>query len=219
MPVQVIRPPTLSGRALTKVYRAGEVEIHALRGVDVDLFESELVVLVGPSGSGKSTLLNILGGLDLPTSGDVLFRGEPLPRDDASITRFRRDHVGFVFQFYNLIASLTAEENVALVTEIARAPLTPQGRARAGRASPSAAMRFRRSSPAANSNASRSRARSRSSRKSCCATNRPARSIRETGVLVLEAIEKINRELGTTTALITHNRAISGMADRVHAFR
>ena len=114
--------PTLEARNLTKVYRTGTVEIRALDGVDLDLYESELVVLVGPSGSGKSTLLNILGGLDSPTSGEVLFKGERIDlEDDAAITAYRRQHVGFVFQFYNLIASLTAEENVALVTEIADA--------------------------------------------------------------------------------------------------
>jgi putative ABC transport system ATP-binding protein len=217
MPVQVIRPPTLSGRALTKVYRSGEVEIQALRGVDVELFESELVVLVGPSGSGKSTLLNILGGLDLPTSGDVLFRGEPLSRDDAQITRFRRDHVGFVFQFYNLIASLTAEENVALVTEIARAPLAPKDAlALVGLAERCDAF------PAQLSGGEQQRvaiARAIAKQPEILLCDEPTGALdSETGVLVLEAIEKINRELGTTTALITHNRAISGMADRVMRF-
>jgi putative ABC transport system ATP-binding protein len=217
MCAEVIRPPTLSGRALTKVYRAGEVEIHALRGVDVDLFESELVVLVGPSGSGKSTLLNILGGLDLPTSGEVLFRGECLPRDDAGITRFRRDHVGFVFQFYNLIASLTAEENVALVTEIAPAPLTPRDAlALVGLAERCDAF------PAQLSGGEQQRvaiARAIAKQPEILLCDEPTGALdSETGVLVLEAIEKINRELGTTTALITHNRAISGMADRVLRF-
>jgi putative ABC transport system ATP-binding protein len=117
---------TFSIRGVTKVYRTGAVEVRALRGVDLDVHPGELVVLVGPSGSGKSTLLNILGGLDRPTEGTVLFRGAALSEfDDAAMTRYRRDHVGFVFQFYNLIPSLTARENVALVTEIARDPMAP----------------------------------------------------------------------------------------------
>jgi putative ABC transport system ATP-binding protein len=210
-------PATLSGRALTKVYRSGEVEIHALRGVDVDLFESELVVLVGPSGSGKSTLLNVLGGLDLPTSGEVLFRGERLPADDAAITRFRRDHVGFVFQFYNLVASLTAEENVALVTEIARAPMQPLD------ALALVGLAHRRDAfPAQLSGGEQQRvaiARAIAKQPEILLCDEPTGALdSETGILVLEAIEKINRELGTTTALITHNRAISGMADRVMRF-
>jgi putative ABC transport system ATP-binding protein len=114
-------------RHLTKVYHMGEVDVHALRGVDLDLYESELVVILGPSGSGKSTLLNILGGLDVPTSGTVVYRNHNLTAgDDAALTLYRRDHVGFVFQFYNLIPSLTARENVALVTDIARDPMKPE---------------------------------------------------------------------------------------------
>ncbi len=211
------RATTLSGRALTKVYRTGDVEIHALRGVDVDLYASELVVLVGPSGSGKSTLLNILGGLDSPTSGEVLFRGVALPRDDAAITRFRRDHVGFVFQFYNLIASLTAEENVALVTEIARAPLEPK------EALALVGLDARRNAfPAQLSGGEQQRvaiARAIAKRPDVLLCDEPTGALdSQTGVRVLEAIETIHRELGTTTALITHNRAISGMADRVIRF-
>jgi putative ABC transport system ATP-binding protein len=114
-------------RGVTKVYRMGEVEVHALRGVDLDLYWGEFVVLLGPSGSGKSTLLNILGGLDVPTGGTVIYRDHDLTRaDDAALTRYRRDHVGFVFQFYNLIPSLTARENVALITEISRDPMRPE---------------------------------------------------------------------------------------------
>src|SRR4051794_23345020 len=112
---------------LTKVYHMGEVEVHALRGVDLDLFAGEFVVLLGPSGSGKSTLLNILGGLDVPTSGSVQYLDRDLTAgNEAALTRYRREHVGFVFQFYNLIPSLTAKENVALVTEIARDPMPPE---------------------------------------------------------------------------------------------
>jgi len=211
------RPATLAGRGLTKIYRTGEVEIQALRGVDVDLFESELVVLVGPSGSGKSTLLNILGGLDVPTAGEVLFRGVSLPRDDAGITRFRRDHVGFVFQFYNLIASLTAEENVALVTEIAPAPLAPRDAlALVGLGGRCDAF------PAQLSGGEQQRvaiARAIAKQPEILLCDEPTGALdSETGVLVLEAIDKINRELGTTTALITHNRAIAAMADRVIRF-
>src|SRR6185503_20817940 len=111
-------------RGLTKTYRSGEVEVHALAGVDLDLYAGELVVLLGPSGSGKSTLLNILGGLDHATSGTVRFRDQDLTAlDDDGLTAYRRDHVGFVFQFYNLVPSLTARENVNLVTEIAREPM------------------------------------------------------------------------------------------------
>lgn len=119
-------PVALSGRDLTKVYQMGAVEVSALRGVDVDLYKAELVVLLGPSGSGKSTLLNILGGLDPPTSGQIRFGDQSLALDsDRALNQYRRNHVGFVFQFYNLIASLTARENVALVTEIARDPMSP----------------------------------------------------------------------------------------------
>ena len=117
---------TLSARRLTKIYRTGDIEVAALRGVDIDLYASELVVLLGPSGSGKSTLLNILGGLDAPSAGQVYFHGSDINASgDAGLTRYRRDHVGFVFQFYNLIPSLTARENVALVTEIAKSPMDP----------------------------------------------------------------------------------------------
>ncbi|MEL6753670.1 MAG: ATP-binding cassette domain-containing protein, partial [Pseudomonadota bacterium] len=117
----------LSARGLTKVYDTGEVKVHALRGIDLDIHAGELVVMLGASGSGKSTLLNILGGLDRPTEGDVLFEGKSLTkRSDSGLTRYRRNHVGFIFQFYNLVPSLTARENVALVTEIARDPLSPE---------------------------------------------------------------------------------------------
>jgi len=120
------KAPVFQAVGLTKIYQMGEVPVHALRGVDLDLYEGELTALLGPSGSGKSTLLNILGGLDAPSTGEVRFRGRLLDAgDDAALTRYRREHVGFVFQFYNLVASLTAEENVALVTEIALDPMAP----------------------------------------------------------------------------------------------
>jgi putative ABC transport system ATP-binding protein len=208
---------TLCGRNLTRVYRTGTVEIQALRGVDVDLFEGELVVLVGASGSGKSTLLNILGGLDRPTSGEVLFRGRPLGTTEAEITRFRREHVGFVFQFYNLIASLTAEENVALVTEIARNPLSPAdalalvGLGDRLRAFPSELSGGEQQRVAI--------ARAIAKQPDILLCDEPTGALDSaTGVRVLKAIEQVNRELGTTTALITHNSSIEGMADRVMRF-
>jgi putative ABC transport system ATP-binding protein len=208
---------TLCGRNLTRVYRTGSVEIQALRGVDVDLFEGELVVLVGASGSGKSTLLNILGGLDRPTTGEVLFRGQPLGATEAEITRFRRDHVGFVFQFYNLIASLTAEENVALVTEIARNPLSP------AEALTLVGLGDRlRAFPSELSGGEQQRvaiARAIAKQPDILLCDEPTGALDSaTGVRVLKAIEQVNRELGTTTALITHNTSIEGMADRVMRF-
>ena len=145
------------------------------RGLDLEIFEGEFVVLLGPSGSGKSTLLNILGGLDVADVGDAFSRSRPRHRHEAELTRYRREHVGFVFQFYNLIPSLTARENVALVTDIAATPMPPE-EALDRSASRSASTTFRRSSPAASSSASRSRARSPSAPTSCCATSRPARS-------------------------------------------
>jgi putative ABC transport system ATP-binding protein len=212
------RQPVLAARGLTKVYRTGEVEISALRGVDMELRESELVVLLGPSGSGKSTLLNILGGLDTPTSGQVFFRGDELTgRGDAGLTRFRRDHVGFVFQFYNLIPSLTAEENVALVTEIAPAPMPP------AEALSLVGLGERLDHfPAQLSGGEQQRvaiARAIAKRPDILLCDEPTGALDSaTGILVLEAIEQVNRELGTTTALITHNQTIGDMADRVLRF-
>jgi len=209
---------TLGARGLTKVYRSGEVEVWALRGVDLDLYESELVVLLGPSGSGKSTLLNILGGLDRPTLGQVYFRGTELTGlDDSALTRFRREHVGFVFQFYNLVPSLTALENVALVTEIARAPMTPSD-ALALVGLGDRLDHF----PAQLSGGEQQRvaiARAIAKRPEVLLCDEPTGALDSaTGILVLEAIELVNRELGTTTALITHNTTIADMADRVLCF-
>ncbi len=212
------RPGVLRARGLTKVYETGEVSVRALRGVDLDLGEGELVVLLGPSGSGKSTLLNILGGLDTPTEGRVWFRESELTRsDDASLTRFRREHVGFVFQFYNLIPSLTALENVALVTEIARRPMTPaEALALVGLAD--RLEHF----PAQLSGGEQQRvaiARAIAKRPEVLLCDEPTGALDSaTGVLVLEAIEQVNRELGTSTALITHNAGIAEMADRVLRF-
>ncbi len=210
--------PALHARGVTKVYRSGTMEVHALRGVDLDLIVSELIVLVGASGSGKSTLLNILGGLDQPTSGDVHFGQLDLTAcDDAALTRYRRDHVGFVFQFYNLIPSLTAEENVALVTEIADDPMAP------GEALDLVGLGDRRNHfPAQLSGGEQQRvaiARAIAKRPQILLCDEPTGALdSQTGVRVLEAIERVNKELGATTALITHNAGISDMADRVVSF-
>jgi putative ABC transport system ATP-binding protein len=212
---RAVRRETLVARSLTKVYRSGEVDIAALRGVDFALREGELVVLLGPSGSGKSTLLNILGGLDTPTSGSVRFRDHDLTAaTDAELTIFRRDHVGFVFQFYNLIASLTARENVALVTEIARAPMAPE------HALELVGLTERADHfPAQLSGGEQQRvaiARAIAKQPEILLCDEPTGALDSaTGVLVLEAIERVNRELGTSTAIITHNSAVAGMADRV----
>ena len=207
--------PVFRARGLTKVYRMGDVEVHALRGVDLDLFEGELVVLLGPSGSGKSTLLNILGGLDAPTAGNVRFRDHDLvAADERELTRFRREHVGFVFQFYNLIPSLTARENVALVTDIAERPMAPEEALAmvglAGRAD-----HF----PSQLSGGEQQRvaiARAIAKNPDVLLCDEPTGALDgKTGRLVLEALLEINRRLGTTTAVITHNAVIGQMGDRV----
>jgi putative ABC transport system ATP-binding protein len=206
------------GRDISKVYRTGETEVHALRGVDLSLEEGELVVLLGPSGSGKSTLLNILGGLDHPSSGTLYFKGAELTAfKEEELTRFRRDHVGFVFQFYNLVPSLTARENVALVTEIADRPMSPtEALALVG-----LAERFDHF-PAQLSGGEQQRvaiARAIAKRPDVLLCDEPTGALdSKTGVMVLEAIERANRDLGTTTALITHNAGIAAMADRVLHF-
>lgn len=202
-------------RDITKVYHMGEVDVHALRGVDVDLYRGEFVVLLGPSGSGKSTLLNILGGLDSPSSGTVYYRDEQLTDfDDVGLTRYRRNHVGFVFQFYNLIPSLTARENVGLITEIASNPMDPKD----ALALVDLADRVDHF-PAQMSGGEQQRvaiARAVAKRPDVLLCDEPTGALDvQTGVLVLEVIQKINRELGTTTAVITHNAVIAEMADRV----
>jgi putative ABC transport system ATP-binding protein len=209
------RTVTLRVHGLTKVYRSGEVEVHALRGVDLDLYTGELVVLLGPSGSGKSTLLNILGGLDAATSGEAWFEDHDLTRvSDRELTRYRREHVGFVFQFYNLIPSLTALENVRLVTEIATEPMAPE-RALALVGLGERLHHF----PAQLSGGEQQRvaiARAIAKQPAILLCDEPTGALdSQTGVLVLEAIEGIHRELGTTTVLITHNAVIAEMADRV----
>ncbi|CEO91801.1 ABC transporter ATP-binding protein [Sinorhizobium fredii] len=208
----------LEARELTKIYRMGAVEVHALRGVDVALREGELVVLLGPSGSGKSTLLNILGGLDTPTGGTVRFRGEPLTLDsERALNLYRRNHVGFVFQFYNLIPSLTARENVSLVTEIARNPMSPV------EALSIVGLGDRLDHfPAQLSGGEQQRvaiARAIAKRPDLLLCDEPTGALdSKTGILVLDAILRINRELGTTTALITHNAVIAEIANRVLYF-
>ncbi len=200
---------------LTKVYRMGEVEVQALRGIDLTLNRGELVVLLGPSGSGKSTLLNILGGLDAPSGGEVYYLDHKLTgASEAELTRFRREHVGFVFQFYNLIPSLTARENVAAVTEISQTPMRPED-ALALVGLGNRLDHF----PAQLSGGEQQRvaiARAVAKNPAVLLCDEPTGALDSaTGVVVLEVLEKVNRELGTLTVLITHNVGIAGMADRV----
>jgi putative ABC transport system ATP-binding protein len=209
---------TFITRDLTKVYQMGEVTVHALRGVDLELLEGEVSVLLGPSGSGKSTLLNILGGLDTPTSGRVFFRDTELTAlDERALTIYRRERVGFVFQFYNLLPSLTALENVAVVTEIALDPLSPKD-ALALVGLEERLHHF----PAQLSGGEQQRvaiARAIAKRPDVLLCDEPTGALdSKTGILVLEAIERANRELKTTTALITHNAPIADMADRIVSF-
>jgi putative ABC transport system ATP-binding protein len=205
-------------RGLTKIYRTGEVEVHALRGVDLNLYEGEITALLGPSGSGKSTFLNIIGGLDQPTSGTVWFRDHDLTAfDEAELTAYRRDHVGFVFQFYNLIPSLTARENVALVPEIAAKPMKPED------ALSLVGLEARLDHfPAQLSGGEQQRvaiARAIAKRPDVLLCDEPTGALdSKTGVVVLEALETVNAELQTTTALITHNAGIAEMAHRIIRF-
>jgi len=206
-------------RALTKTYGEGETAVHALRGVDLDIVRGEFVVLLGASGSGKSTLLNILGGLDTASSGSAqwMHHGqahELIDADDAELTRYRREHVGFVFQFYNLIPSLTAEENVALVTDLADDPMDPaDALALVGLAA------RRQHFVAQLSGGEQQRvaiARAIAKRPAVLLCDEPTGALDcATGIMVLQAIERVNRELGTTTVVITHNAPIADMADRV----
>ncbi|WP_239489597.1 ABC transporter ATP-binding protein [Luteitalea sp. TBR-22] len=208
-------PVVFRARGLTKIYRMGEVEVRALAGVDLDLYESELLVLLGPSGSGKSTLLNILGGLDVPSSGEVVYRDHVLTSaDDRALTEYRRDHVGFVFQFYNLIPSLTARENVALVTDIARDPMAPEDAL--GLVGLGARLDHFPSQLSGGEQQRVAIARAIAKRPEVLLCDEPTGALDSaTGVLVLEAIDRVNRELGTTTAVITHNAGVAAMADRV----
>lgn len=209
---------TFRAEGITKVYETGGLRVEALRGVDLTLYEGELVVLLGPSGSGKSTLLNILGGLDLPTEGQLFFKDLELtacsPHD---LTMYRRDHVGFVFQFYNLIPSLTARENVGLVTEIADDPMS------AGEALEMVGLEHRLDHfPSQLSGGEQQRvaiARAIAKRPDVLLCDEPTGALdSKTGVVVLQALERANRELGTTTALITHNAGIKDMSERVIRF-
>lgn len=203
---------------MTRVYGSGPTAVHALRGVDLDLPEGEMVVILGASGSGKSTFLNILGGLDTPTSGELLFRGEDISRaGERELTEYRRRHVGFVFQFYNLMPSLTAWENVALVTEIARTPLPPE------EALTMVGLQDRLNHfPTQLSGGEQQRvaiARAVAKQPSVLLCDEPTGALDSaTGVRVLEALRTVNDRLGATTLLITHNAGIAAMADRIVLF-
>ena len=202
-------------RGVRKIYRMGEVEVRALDGVDLDLYGGEMAVLLGASGSGKSTLLNIIGGLDVPTEGTVVYRDHILTSaDDAALTLFRRDHVGFVFQFYNLIPSLTALENVQLITEIAENPIDARESLAMGGLG-ERADHF----PSQLSGGEQQRvaiARAIAKQPDVLLCDEPTGALDyKTGKIVLEVIDRVNRELGTTTAIITHNASIATMADRV----
>jgi putative ABC transport system ATP-binding protein len=209
------RAEVLTVRGVTKVYDMGEVQVRALRGVDLALHEGELVVLLGPSGSGKSTLLNIIGGLDRPTEGDVLYRGTPITTaSERELTQYRRHHVGFVFQFYNLVPSLTARENVALVTDIVDDPMRPEE----ALALVGLSQRLDHF-PSQLSGGEQQRvaiARAIAKRPHILLCDEPTGALDfATGKVVLEVLARINDELGTTTAVITHNAAIADMAHRV----
>ena len=214
-PSDSVRRTVFRAQGLSKVYRMGEVEVHALRGVDLELYAGEFVVLLGASGSGKSTLLNILGGLDAPSAGTVECQGHPLTGvGDAELTRFRREHVGFVFQFYNLIPSLTARENVALVTEIAEQPMSPES------ALELVGLKDRMDHfPAQLSGGEQQRvaiARAIAKRPAVLLCDEPTGALdSRTGIVVLDALARVNRETGALTVVITHNAVIAGMADRV----
>lgn len=209
------RPVVFRMRGVTKTYQTEAVPVRALRGIDLDFAESEFTVILGPSGSGKSTLLNILGGLDVPTSGEVFYRETNLTKANvAALTWYRRKHVGFVFQFYNLIPSLTARENVALVTEIADRPMKPED------ALEVVGLKERMNHfPAQLSGGEQQRvaiARAIAKRPDVLLCDEPTGALDvATGITVLEVIEQINREFGTTTAVITHNATIASIADRV----
>ena len=209
------RDVVFAAREITKIYHMGEVDVHALRGITLELRESEFLVLLGPSGSGKSTLLNILGGLDVPTAGVVTYRGQNLTTaGERALTLYRRRHVGFVFQFYNLIPSLTARENVALVTDIVENPMQPEDALKL--VNLTARIDHFPSQLSGGEQQRVAIARAVAKRPDVLLCDEPTGALDiATGVLVLEAIQQVNRELGTTTAVITHNAAVAGMADRV----
>jgi putative ABC transport system ATP-binding protein len=219
MPVMEIerssRSPVFRARNLAKTYMMGEIEVYALKNLDLDIYEGEFVVLLGPSGSGKSTLLNILGGLDTPSSGEAWWREHDLVgASEAELTRYRREHVGFVFQFYNLIPSLTALENVALVNEIATKPWDPR------EALALVGLEHRLDHfPSQLSGGEQQRvavARAIAKSPDVLLCDEPTGALDyDTGKFVLAAVKRVNEELGTTTVIITHNAAIAGLADRV----
>ena len=217
--VETTRQSVFTARGIGKVYRMGEVDVVALRDVDLDLYAGEFVVILGPSGSGKSTLLNILGGLDVPSRGTVVYQEQELTAaDDDVLTRFRREHVGFVFQFYNLVSGLTAQENVALVAEIAADPLDPMTALEIVGLGERA-----QHYPAQLSGGEQQRvaiARAIVKRPAVLLCDEPTGALDvKTGVVVLNALQRINTELGTLTAVITHNAMIADMADRVIRMR
>ena len=203
---------------LTKVYGQGSAAVHALRGVDLQIPQGELVVLLGASGSGKSTLLNILGGLDQPTEGEVSFFDQHLSSmDDADLTLYRRDHIGFVFQFYNLMPSLTARENVELVTEIAESPLSPEEALALVGLSDRMDHFPAQLSGGEQQRVAIARAVAKQPRVMFC--DEPTGALDSTsGRQVMEVLQQVNRELGTTVVIITHAATIAGMADRVIHF-
>lgn len=210
--------PLVRTHGLTKVYNSGELAVHALRGVDFEARAGEFVVMLGPSGSGKSTFLNIVGGLDRATSGEASFAGRDLGgMSDRELTLYRRDHVGFVFQFYNLAPSLTARENVALVTEIARDPMRPEEALEVVGLGPRM-DHF----PAELSGGEQQRvaiARAIAKRPEVLLCDEPTGALdSRTGILVLEALSQVNRDFGATTLVITHNVAMGDIADRVVTF-
>jgi putative ABC transport system ATP-binding protein len=207
--------PLFCARGLTKIYPSGEVEVRALDGIDLDLFAGELVVLLGASGSGKSTLLNLLGGLDVPTEGMLTYRGEDLTQaNEKTLTQYRRNTVGFIFQFYNLIPSLTARENVALITEISRDPMPPEEALALVGLSDRIDHFASQLSGGEQQRVAISRAIAKRPEVLLCDEPTGALDVK-TGITVLQAIDHVNRELGTLTVIITHNAVISEMADRV----
>lgn len=212
-------PSVFSARGLAKTYHVGDIDVHALRAVDLDIARGELIVILGPSGSGKSTLLNILGGLDIPTTGSVHFLDHDLShQDDTELTRYRREHVGFVFQFYNLIPSLTALENVALVTGLAAHPMDPAA------ALDLVGLADRRHHfPSQLSGGEQQRvaiARAVAKQPDVLLCDEPTGALDvETGIVVLEALVRVNRELGSTVVIITHNAAVARIAHRVIRMR
>jgi len=225
LPADVIPTPTTHEsrgvfhvRGLTKVYGSGEAQVHALAGVDLDLARGELIVLLGPSGGGKTTLLNNLGGLDTPTSGEVWFNDINLAHaTEAELTRYRRETVGFVFQFYNLVPSLTARENVALITEIAPDPMLPEEALEMVGLGPRMDHFPAQLSGGEQQRVAIARAIAKRPEVLLCDEPTGALDVR-TGVVVLEAIEEANRKLGTLTVIITHNAVMADMADRVIHF-